>query len=64
MLDVARAYTDIGDAHGAVQTLQKLKRVAPDWMRHHTLSVSIIGDLQAGPVQPTGLRRLAEYVGV
>lgn len=64
LLDVARAYTDVGDAHGAVATLQRLRRASPDWMRHHTLAVAIIQDLYAGPVQPPGLRQLAEFVGM
>ncbi|SHJ58558.1 Transcriptional regulator, contains XRE-family HTH domain [Nocardiopsis flavescens] len=64
LLDVARAYTDVGDAHGAVAALQRLRRASPDWMRHHTLAVAIIQDLYAGPVQPPGLRQLAEFVGV
>ncbi|MFE6845060.1 helix-turn-helix domain-containing protein [Streptomyces sp. NPDC057686] len=64
LLDVARAHTDIGDAAGAVQALERLRRAAPGWMRHHTLAVSIVEDLWAGPVRPAGLRKLAEFLGV
>ncbi|MCF6470643.1 helix-turn-helix transcriptional regulator [Nonomuraea sp. MG754425] len=64
LLDVARAYTDLGDASSAVRTLEALKGAAPGWMRHHVLAVTIIRDLYAGPIQPPGLRKLAEYVGV
>jgi transcriptional regulator with XRE-family HTH domain len=64
LLDVARAHTDIGDAFGAVRTLQSLRRTAPAWMRHHTLAVAILRDLLVGPVRPPGLRALAEFVGV
>jgi transcriptional regulator with XRE-family HTH domain len=64
LLDVARAYTDIGDAESAVRTLEKLRRVAPMWMRQHTLAVAIVTDLWAGPSRPPGLRKLAEYLGV
>ncbi|WAL74765.1 helix-turn-helix transcriptional regulator [Kitasatospora sp. YST-16] len=64
LLDVARAHTDLGDAAGAVATLEKLQRVAPGWMRHHTLAVAIVSDLWAGPVRPPGLRRLARLLGV
>ncbi|MYZ38989.1 helix-turn-helix transcriptional regulator [Streptomyces sp. MnatMP-M17] len=64
LLDVARAHTDLGDAEGAVKALESLRRVAPAWMRHHTLAVSIIRDLWELPVRPPGLRSLAEFVGV
>lgn len=64
LLDVARAYTDIGDAESAVRTLETLRRVAPLWMRQHTLAVAIVTDLWAGPSRPPGLRKLAEYLGV
>ncbi|MGK4582018.1 helix-turn-helix domain-containing protein [Kitasatospora sp. HPMI-4] len=64
LLDVARAYTDMGDAAGAVTTLERLQRVAPGWMRHHTLAVAIVSDLWAGPARPPGLRRLARLLGV
>ncbi|MFE5870250.1 helix-turn-helix domain-containing protein [Streptomyces roseifaciens] len=65
LLDVARAYSDVGDAEGAVKTLEKLCRVAPAWMRHHhTLAVAVVSDLWAGPARPRGLRKLAEFLGV
>ncbi|WP_459247065.1 helix-turn-helix domain-containing protein [Streptomyces youssoufiensis] len=64
LLDVARAYTDVGDAAGAVRTLQTLHRVAPAWLRHHTLAVSIVSDLWTGPNRPPGLRKLAVFLGV
>ncbi|MEU8950886.1 helix-turn-helix transcriptional regulator [Streptomyces sp. NPDC048489] len=64
LLDLARAHTDLGNAEGAVETLTKLRQVAPGWMAHHTLAVSIVGDLWAGPERPPGLRKLAESLGV
>lgn len=64
LLDVARAHTDLGNADGAVQALEKLRRIAPAWMRHHTLAVAIVSDLWAGPHHPPGLRKLAEFLGV
>ncbi|MEU4148869.1 helix-turn-helix domain-containing protein [Streptomyces sp. NPDC026659] len=64
LLDVARAHTDIGDAAGAVKTLESLRRVAPTWMQHHTLAVAIVRDLWALPNHPPGLRLLAEFLGV
>ncbi|MDH6129007.1 helix-turn-helix transcriptional regulator [Kitasatospora sp. GP82] len=64
LLDVARAYADMGDAAGAVATLERLQRVAPGWMRHHTLAVAIVSDLWAGPARPPGLRKLARLLGV
>lgn len=64
LLDVARAYTDLGDAEGAVRTLETLRRVAPAWMRHHTLAVAIVTDLWSGASHPPGLRKLADYLGV
>ncbi|MET9557082.1 helix-turn-helix transcriptional regulator [Streptomyces sp. NPDC006645] len=64
LLDVARAHTDIGDAAGAVKTLESLRRVAPTWMRHHTLAVAIVRDLWALPNHPPGLGPLAEFLGV
>ncbi|WP_079087062.1 helix-turn-helix domain-containing protein [Streptomyces silvensis] len=62
LLDVARAHTDLGDAAGAVKTLESLRRAAPTWMRHHTLAVAIVRDLWALPNHPVGLRALAEFV--
>jgi transcriptional regulator with XRE-family HTH domain len=64
LLDVARAYTDTGDAESAVRTLETLRRVAPLWMRQHTLAVAIVTDLWAGPARPPGLRKLAQYLGI
>jgi FimV-like protein len=64
LLDVARAYTDLGDAEQAVKTLETLRRTAPAWMRQHTLAVAIVTDLWASPRRPPGLRSLAEYLGV
>ncbi|MFF7728597.1 helix-turn-helix domain-containing protein [Streptomyces sp. NPDC008001] len=64
LLDVARAHTDLGDAAGAVRALEKLRQVAPAWMRHHTLAVAIVSDLWNGPRRPPGLRKLAEFLGV
>lgn len=64
LLDVARAHTDLGDAVGAVKALESLRRVAPVWMRHHTLAVAVVRDLWALPKHPPGLRALAEFVGV
>ena len=64
LLDVARAYTDTADADNAVRTLEALRRVAPQWMRHHSLAVAIVTDLWAGSHRPPGLRRLAEFLGV
>ncbi|PZT75415.1 helix-turn-helix domain-containing protein [Streptomyces sp. AC1-42W] len=64
LLDVARAHTDIGDAAGAVKTLESLRRVAPTWMQHHTLAVAIVRDLWSLPNPPAGLRSLAEFLGV
>ncbi|MGR8008789.1 helix-turn-helix domain-containing protein [Streptomyces hypolithicus] len=64
LLDVARAHADIGNAEGAVKALESLRRVAPGWMRHHTLAVSIVSDLWDGPKRPPGLRKIAEFLGV
>ncbi len=64
VLDVARAYTDLGNAEGAVKALETLYRRSPQWMRHHTLAVAITRDLWAGRARPPGLRKLAEFLGV
>jgi hypothetical protein len=64
LLDVARAHTDLGDAEGAVKALESLRRVAPSWMRHHTLAVAIVSDLMALQNRPPGLRPIAEFLGV
>ncbi|KPC67320.1 DNA-binding protein, partial [Streptomyces sp. NRRL WC-3753] len=64
LLDVARAHTDMGNAAEAVRALERLRRVAPGWMRHHTLAVAIVRDLWNGPHRPPGLRRLAEFLDV
>ncbi|MEU9775397.1 helix-turn-helix transcriptional regulator [Streptomyces sp. NPDC047968] len=64
LLDVARAHTDVGNAEGAVKALESLRRVAPTWMRHHTLAVAIVQDLWDLPHRPEGLRPIAEFLGV
>ncbi|MFW6692461.1 helix-turn-helix domain-containing protein [Streptomyces sp. MAR4 CNX-425] len=64
LLDVARAYTDLGDAAGAVTALERLRRVAPAWIRHHTLAVAIVNDLRALPSPPPGLRKIVEFLGI
>jgi transcriptional regulator with XRE-family HTH domain len=64
LLDIARAHADAGDADSAVRTLETLRRVAPRWMRQHTLAVAIVTDLRAGRYHPAGLRQLAEFLGV
>ncbi|MFI0941248.1 helix-turn-helix domain-containing protein [Streptomyces sp. NPDC021020] len=64
LLDVSRAHADVGDAAGAVKTLESLRRVAPAWMQHHTLAVAIVRDLWSLPNHPPGLRPLAEFLGV
>jgi hypothetical protein len=64
LLDVAAAHTDVGNAEGAVKALESLRRVAPGWMRHHTLAVAIVTDLSNGPSNPPGLRAIAEFLNV
>ena len=64
LLDVARAYTDVGDAEAAMRALERAHRQNPQWMRHQTLAVAIVRDLWACPARPPGLRRLAEFLGV
>ncbi|MGN5630573.1 helix-turn-helix domain-containing protein [Streptomyces sp. AC154] len=64
LLDVARAHTDLGHAAEAVKALESLRRVAPTWMRHHTLAVAVVTDLWALTNKPEGLRPLAEFLGV
>ncbi len=64
LLDVARAHTDLGNPEGAVKALEKLKKIAPTWMRHHTLAVAVVSDLWAGSYRPPGLRKLAEFLGI
>ncbi|MCS0639889.1 helix-turn-helix domain-containing protein [Streptomyces sp. LP05-1] len=64
LLDIARAHTDLGNAAEAVKALETLRRIAPAWMRHHTLAVAIVTDLWAGPARPPGLRKLASFLGI
>ncbi|MFD7621024.1 helix-turn-helix domain-containing protein [Streptomyces sp. NPDC059802] len=64
LLDVARAHTDVGNTDGAVKALESLRRVAPTWMRHHTLAVAIVRDLLLLPHHPPGLRKLADFLGI
>ncbi|MFL4902761.1 helix-turn-helix domain-containing protein [Streptomyces sp. MMS24-I2-30] len=64
LLDVARAHADVGNAEGAVKALESLRRVAPTWMRHHTLAVAIVRDLWELPARPPGLRSIAEFLGI
>lgn len=44
--------------------MENLRRVAPAWMRQHTLPLAVVTDLWAGPRHPPGLRKLAELLGV
>lgn len=62
LLDVARAHADLGSPEGAVAALERLHRIAPAWIRHHTLAVTIVKDLQAGGRTPPGLRRIADVL--
>ena len=64
LLDVARAYADTGDAENAVRTLEALRRVAPQWIKHHTLAVAIVTDLLAGSNHPPGLKKLADFLSI
>jgi tetratricopeptide (TPR) repeat protein len=64
LLDMARAYTDIGDTEGAMRALRNAYRRNPQWMRHQSLAVAIVRGLWAGPARPVGLRKLAEFLGV
>ncbi len=64
LLDVARAHTDLGNGVGAVKALESLKRNAPAWMRHHTLAVAVVRDLWNWSSRPTGLKPIAEFLGV
>ncbi|MCX5341742.1 helix-turn-helix domain-containing protein [Streptomyces atratus] len=64
LLDVARAHTDTGNTEGALKALESLRRVAPTWMRHHTLAVAIVQDLLALPRPPAGLRKIADFLGI
>ncbi|WP_405978979.1 helix-turn-helix domain-containing protein [Streptomyces sp. NBC_00158] len=64
LLDLARAHADLGDAAGALKALESLRKVAPGWMRHHTLAVAIVTDLWAGPHHPPGLRQLKDFLGI
>ncbi|MGE7387617.1 helix-turn-helix domain-containing protein [Streptomyces sp. NPDC004126] len=62
LLDLARAHADLGDAAGALKALERLRKVAPGWMRHHTLAVAIVTDLWAGRHHPPGLRQLKDFL--
>lgn len=64
LLDMAQVYAAVGDAERAVQTLERLRRVAPLWMRRQTLAAAIVTSLWARSSRPAGLRKLAEYLGV
>lgn len=64
LLDTARAYTDLGDVPNAVKQLETLRRREPDWMRHHNLAVAIVSDLWATAPRVSGVRKLAEFLGV
>ncbi|MEU5426530.1 helix-turn-helix domain-containing protein [Streptomyces olivoreticuli] len=64
LLDVARAYADTGNARGATDSLTKLHRLAPAWMRHHTLAVAIVQDLRADSPGTPGLRKLADFLSI
>ncbi|GAB2783754.1 helix-turn-helix domain-containing protein [Streptomyces daliensis] len=64
LLDVARAHADVGNAEGAVKAMESLRRVAPGWMRHHTLAVAIVTDLLNKSNHPSGLAALARFLNI
>ncbi|MEU1682447.1 hypothetical protein ABZ422_25640 [Micromonospora zamorensis] len=64
LVDVARAYLQVGDLRGAARALVDADSVAPGEVRCRPLARTVIADVARGHPAPAGVVRLATLVGL
>ncbi|MEH1030149.1 XRE family transcriptional regulator [Micromonospora profundi] len=64
LVDVARAYLQVGDLRGAARALVDADSVAPGEVRCRPLARTVIADVARAQPAPAGMARLATLVGV
>ncbi|MFF0469452.1 helix-turn-helix domain-containing protein [Micromonospora zamorensis] len=64
LVDVARAYLQVGDLRGAARALVDADSVAPAEVRCRPLARTVIADVARGHPAPAGVARLATLVGL
>ncbi|MEU8392431.1 helix-turn-helix transcriptional regulator [Micromonospora sp. NPDC048843] len=64
LVDVTRAYLQVGDVRGAARALVDADSVAPAEVRCRPLARTVIADVARGHPAPAGVARLANLVGL
>ncbi|MGW1450073.1 helix-turn-helix domain-containing protein [Micromonospora sp. NPDC002411] len=64
LVDVARAYLQVGDLRGAARALVDADSVAPAEVRSRSLARTVIADVARSQPAPAGVARLATLVGL
>ncbi|WP_244200458.1 hypothetical protein [Micromonospora arborensis] len=64
LVDVARAYLQVGDLRGAARALVEADSVAPAEVRCRPLARTVIADVARAQPAPAGVARLATLVGL
>ncbi|MET7879321.1 helix-turn-helix domain-containing protein [Micromonospora profundi] len=64
LIDVARAYLQVGDVRGAARALVDADSVAPGEVRCRPLARTVIADVARAQPAPAGVARLATLVGL
>ncbi|MCG5451656.1 helix-turn-helix domain-containing protein [Micromonospora hortensis] len=64
LVDVARAYLQVGDLRGAARALVDADSIAPAEVRCRPLARTVIADVARGHPAPAGVARLANLVGL
>ncbi|RAO51355.1 hypothetical protein LUPAC06_06040 [Micromonospora saelicesensis] len=64
LVDVARAYLQVGELRGAARALVDADSVAPDEVRCRPLVRTAIADVARAQPVPAGVARLATVVGL
>ncbi|WP_230688732.1 hypothetical protein [Micromonospora sp. WMMC415] len=64
LVDVARAYLQVGDLRGAARALVEADAVAPAEVRCRPLARTVIAEVARGHPAPPGVARLAGLVGL
>ncbi|MEU7975355.1 hypothetical protein AB0B48_25295 [Micromonospora sp. NPDC049089] len=64
LVDVARAYLQLGDVRGAARALVDADSVAPAEVRCRPLARTVIADVARAQPAPAGVARLATLVGL
>ncbi|MEU5910213.1 helix-turn-helix transcriptional regulator [Micromonospora sp. NPDC047527] len=64
LIDVARAYLQVGDLRGAARALVDADSVAPGEVRCRPLARTVIADVARAQPAPAGVARLATLVGL